>query len=245
MIGIYKITSPTGRVYIGQSININRRRLMYVGNHCKKQAKLYASLCKYGFDNHLFEVIEICDECKLNEREEFYIAHFNTFNTPNGLNLSSGGLNKRVSEETKIKISKGNSGRVRPDLSERNKSNIGRKASESQREKMKNIQTGKKHSPETILKMKESARLRAPRSEETRLKMSESAKKKIISDDHKSKLMAWAKSPKNLAKKVINSDTGVIYESAKQAALENSYKYDTFKSMLNGNRVNNSSFRYL
>jgi predicted GIY-YIG superfamily endonuclease len=59
MVGIYKITSPTGRIYIGQSTNIERRKVEYSGkNKCKKQAALYFSLVKYSFSEHIFEVVE-------------------------------------------------------------------------------------------------------------------------------------------------------------------------------------------
>ena len=48
MIGIYKITSPTKKIYIGQSINIEYRIESYKKLiRCKKQIKLYNSLKKY------------------------------------------------------------------------------------------------------------------------------------------------------------------------------------------------------
>ena len=48
MIGIYKITSPSNKIYIGQSINIERRFNSYKNlSHCKQQIKLYNSLQKY------------------------------------------------------------------------------------------------------------------------------------------------------------------------------------------------------
>jgi group I intron endonuclease len=72
MIGIYKITSPTGRIYIGQSINIEARFYVYKKKHCKKQPALFNSLSKHGVDNHFFEVIEECEISALNERERYY-----------------------------------------------------------------------------------------------------------------------------------------------------------------------------
>ena len=50
MIGIYKITSPTGRIYIGQSIDIEKRIIKYQNIKCKSQRLLYNSLFKYGFN---------------------------------------------------------------------------------------------------------------------------------------------------------------------------------------------------
>jgi hypothetical protein len=43
-IGIYKITSPTNKVYIGQSIKINERKRKYKKLDCKNQPKIYNSL---------------------------------------------------------------------------------------------------------------------------------------------------------------------------------------------------------
>ena len=41
--GIYKITSPTNKVYIGQSYNINKRVNHYSNLLCKGQPKLFQS----------------------------------------------------------------------------------------------------------------------------------------------------------------------------------------------------------
>ena len=48
MIGIYKITSPNNKVYIGQSVDIEKRLKRYKNLNCKKQSKIYNSLNKYG-----------------------------------------------------------------------------------------------------------------------------------------------------------------------------------------------------
>ena len=37
LIGIYKITSPNDKIYIGQSIDIDRRFIQYQKLKCKKQ----------------------------------------------------------------------------------------------------------------------------------------------------------------------------------------------------------------
>ena len=43
-IGIYKITSPSNKVYVGQSININARFKSYLRlSSNKKQSRLYNS----------------------------------------------------------------------------------------------------------------------------------------------------------------------------------------------------------
>lgn len=79
MIGIYKITSPTNKIYIGQSIDIKRRFSTYrrLNSQVSSSPKLYRSLLKYGYINHKFEVIEECSIELLNERERFWQEYYN------------------------------------------------------------------------------------------------------------------------------------------------------------------------
>lgn len=106
MIGIYKITSPTGKIYIGQSINIKRRLARYKSLQCHAQTKLYHSLKKYGFKSHKVEILRECEKTKLNELEIYYIDLFKTCTSFLGLNLRGGGANGKHSLETKRKQSK-------------------------------------------------------------------------------------------------------------------------------------------
>jgi group I intron endonuclease len=76
MIGIYKITSPTGRVYVGQSVDCESRWKNYSGT-CKSQTKLYRSFNKYGIHEHTFEIIEECLQSNLNSRERYWQEHYN------------------------------------------------------------------------------------------------------------------------------------------------------------------------
>lgn len=87
--GIYKITSPSGKIYIGQSTDINRRFYQYKKLACKKQPVLYNSLIKYGVEAHIFEIIEECEEDMLNERESYFIELHSSYR--NGMNCSLGG----------------------------------------------------------------------------------------------------------------------------------------------------------
>ena len=103
--GIYKITSPNGKVYIGESVNLKNRCKFYLSpNRIKKQRSIYNSLIKYGVDNHIFEIIEFCDSVNLKERERHFQEFYNSVN--NGLNCfysSTTNKLKKHSEET-IKI---------------------------------------------------------------------------------------------------------------------------------------------
>lgn len=89
--GVYQITSPKKRIYIGGSIDTERRKGEYSRLECKVQIRLYNSLKKHGWKNHKFEIIHLCKEKLLNELEMHYIKLFDTFNTPHGLNLTKGG----------------------------------------------------------------------------------------------------------------------------------------------------------
>jgi group I intron endonuclease len=103
---IYKITSPTNRVYIGQSININSRMRKYKNLKCEKQFKIYNSLKKYGFENHSFDIIKKCDIKDLNENERYYQELYDC--VENGLNcvyVETKVKKKIVSQETKNKQS--------------------------------------------------------------------------------------------------------------------------------------------
>jgi len=108
-IGIYKITSPTGKVYIGQSIDIPRRFKEYINLKCHQQPKLYYSLKKYGAKNHIFETLETCSANELDTKEIFYKLQFNTVSK--GLNCelydSKGGPR---SKEVRLKISNSKKG---------------------------------------------------------------------------------------------------------------------------------------
>lgn len=118
MIGIYKITSPTGRVYIGQSIDIERRFKQYSSlSSVKSSVKLYRSLLKYGWSGHKSEVIDKCEAEQLNNRERFYQELYNATSEEN-LNciLTETDCKKRVirkmTDKQKAQISKTHKGKV-------------------------------------------------------------------------------------------------------------------------------------
>lgn len=100
-IGIYKITNPKGKVYIGKSKNIEKRfKSYYKMQHCHQQIKLFNSLKKYGPENHIFEIVEECFVDQLNEKEKYYIKFYNSLD--NGLNLTIGGDGGIISKEAAI-----------------------------------------------------------------------------------------------------------------------------------------------
>jgi hypothetical protein len=83
--GIYKITSPSNKVYIGQSNNISRRIIEHNYRSKSKNLKLYSSIRKYGLENHKIEILFLSDnEYEKNRMESIYIRYYDTINV--GLN---------------------------------------------------------------------------------------------------------------------------------------------------------------
>jgi group I intron endonuclease len=100
IIGIYKIISPSGKLYIGKTKNFENRKKQYQNLKLKNQRKLFYSFQKYGYINHKFEMIEECKYDKLNNREKYWIKKLDSVNK--GLNLTwggDGGIQSKESEE--------------------------------------------------------------------------------------------------------------------------------------------------
>lgn len=109
--GIYKITSPSGKIYIGQSKNIKNRLKKYKSLSINKQPKIERSIKKYGWDNHNFEIIEECLLDDLNNRERYWQDFYNVLGE-NGLNCVLTRSEEKIfemSDETKKKIAYYNS----------------------------------------------------------------------------------------------------------------------------------------
>lgn len=97
---IYKITSPSGRVYIGQSKNVKKRIRDY--KNCKPSQKvLYRSLKKYGYKNHIFEIIiQGLSKEEVNLKEIELIKFYKDLNI--SLNISDGGYTDSNARKRKI-----------------------------------------------------------------------------------------------------------------------------------------------
>ena len=98
MIGIYKITNlVNGKVYIGQSVDIESRfRKHHTAPFNEKSSQykshLYAAIRKYSLDNFRFEIIEECLQSELNNREEYWVAFYQSYTNPQkGYNETKGG----------------------------------------------------------------------------------------------------------------------------------------------------------
>lgn len=96
---IYKYSSPSGKIYIGQTTNEALRKSQH-----KSQAKnnpkdyFHRAIRKYGFENFQYEVIfrtASKDESRLkfllNTMETYFIKKYDSNNPDKGYNLTTGG----------------------------------------------------------------------------------------------------------------------------------------------------------
>ena len=121
MIGIiYKYTSPSGKIYIGQTTQERRRRKTFLNiNKRYGGDKIDAARKKYGPSSFSYEVIErIKFNCsfdatlKLDELESFYIEKYDSYT--NGYNMTLGGYTTRgfkFTEEQRAKMSQARIGK--------------------------------------------------------------------------------------------------------------------------------------
>jgi group I intron endonuclease len=175
-VGIYRITSPSGRVYIGQSWNIKQRWFTYRSYAAHKQPLLQASLSKYGAHAHSYEVLMFLpatvEQRVMDKAEMFFIALFRECGI-RMLNLMSGGFGGKHSEETKKKIGEKSKGhpptstsfkkgesRPRTESWNRNISRglMGKKVSDATKKKLSEINTGEKHPQYGLTKSEETRR---------------------------------------------------------------------------------------
>lgn len=112
--GIYCIENiVTKKKYIGQSVSIYDRWSKHKSelNHgIHDNDYMQKAWDKYGEDNFIFSVLEICEIQELDEKEKYYIDLFDALNRDCGYNLKTGGQNggATVSEEIRKKMSEAN-----------------------------------------------------------------------------------------------------------------------------------------
>ena len=206
IIGIYKITSPSGKIYIGQSKHcLYRWKYHYSKLHCKRQRHLYNSLLKYGFNEHQFEILEECIVEELNNKEIYWIQYYNSTNKTIGLNIREGGNGKIFSKETRELMRQNALGNTN--------------------------MLGKIHSDKTKKLISQNRKGIKP-SKKTKKKMSESRKGYKHTTETKNKLSKANK----FTRKIKNMKTNIVHKSITQAAIDENISQSTIYRGLKNNR---------
>jgi group I intron endonuclease len=143
---VYKHTSPNGKVYIGITGQKPESRWRN-GTGYRGCNRFYNAICKYGWENIKHEILYTkLSKPQAEQKEMEIITLFDSTNEEKGYNIENGGnAVGSHSEQTKLKISKSNSGKKRsPEFIE-----AARKRMTGNRNCV-----GKTHSIDTIKKMK-------------------------------------------------------------------------------------------
>ena len=103
---IYKVTSPSGKIYVGQTVQPFKERIKCHKKVSSNCTLLKRAISKYG-DEMVYEIIEEVPIESLDERETYWIKELNSL-APNGYNCSTGGNDKKqLSQVLKDKIKDG------------------------------------------------------------------------------------------------------------------------------------------
>jgi group I intron endonuclease len=222
-IGIYKITSPSGKVYIGQSWDILNRFRKYKGlSSIKKQVKLYNSLAKYGYDAHTLEIIKLHNDTvsqeTLDNDEIFFIKLYKEQGFPL-LNIREGGLGGKLAQESieKMLTTRGKWNHTEETKLKISTSHFGIKQSEESKRKISLSKKGGTSSVDTRIKLREY---------------------QLNNDKAKIHLSTVSENNKKI---IINTETGIFYFGTKEASFAHNIKEGTLAKKLVGKELKNNT----
>lgn len=102
---IYKLTSPSGKSYIGQTRNsFDTRWKQHIRDaNCNSILPIHVAIRKYGPENFVNQILEEIPNAELNTKEQYYIQKYDTYN--NGYNCTLGGEgNCKIPDDIIIKL---------------------------------------------------------------------------------------------------------------------------------------------
>lgn len=143
VVGIYKITSPSGKVYIGQSWNIQERWRQHKNERAYK-GPLQMSFKKHGFGAHLFEIVHTLpidvDQSIVDAYEILYMELYKNCNAEL-LNVSPGGLGgkgykHREEDKKKMSIKAKMRGITQEEITRMHAANKGKPLSDDRKQKI-------------------------------------------------------------------------------------------------------------
>lgn len=249
---IYKITSPSGKVYIGSTIDIKKRWEKYYNLNCKQQRRLYNSFIKYGVKKHIFEIICETSLNNMLSTEHIIGIQYDVLGD-NGLNCNLPTLfsnSKIVSDASKKQMSIGAKKRFE-NQEEREKNRIRGIDKFKDHQKALNHSLGQKKRFANPIHL-ENHRKRAiirNNNEQFKQKARENAikqfSKKENRDKIREKVLEWYANG-NIAgasKIVLDTQTGIFYNSATEASRLLGIK--RLREKLNGTTKNKTSLIYV
>lgn len=218
--GIYKITSPTGRIYIGQAKDMISRWKTYkqLNSKTKRQTRLYRSLVKYTVENHTFEITEECPIEDLNCRERYWQDFYDVLN---------GGLNCILQEcgEKRREFSEGSL--------QKRELIVPRTISEEEKEATRIRMLGNTYNTGRV------------RPEIEKEKISKTMK--LLGIQAKENNSMWGKFGENNpnSKLILDTQTGIFYYGIKEASVAACIPYSSLKKIMCGDRINKTSLIYV
>lgn len=222
---IYRITSPSNKIYIGSTVNLQKRMGIYSGLHCNRQPRIFNSIKKYGFNNHRVDTLLVCDVSDRFKWEHYYGVMFDVLDGEYGLNtqipkgnemyfglsdearerIGKANKGKKISDETKRKMSKARKGKklgykLKPRTEEQRRNmslaQTGKKLTEEHKRNVSKGLLGRVHSEETKRKIAAWNKGRTY-SKETLKKMSDGQKGRTASEDTRIKMSKSQKGRKH------------------------------------------------
>ncbi|AGE49158.1 GIY-YIG catalytic domain-containing endonuclease [Acanthocystis turfacea Chlorella virus Br0604L] len=142
---IYRLTSPSNKSYIGQTIRPILKRFEEHQDPDSPCVAISRAIQKHGWENMKKEWIEIPDD-ELNFYEELLVALLGTL-APDGYNLREGGGNGKWCEEVKQKMSDSHIGITHTDIAKQKMStaHTGKNKTVEVKQKMSEAKTGENH----------------------------------------------------------------------------------------------------
>lgn len=255
--GVYLIISPSGRRYVGSSIDIEYRWSLYKRLNCGRQKMLYNSLKKHSPKNHKFSILFRCGYQDRFIWERFFGDLYLSLYDFGGLNLSLpkiGDSPASVCKETRDKISE-----KAKKYYQENPESIAKFREAAKRfrvnnpdkiQEMQDKATEAKRTPEYRAKRSEIAKgiFSSP---EARKENSERTKKRFENPEYRKaqsdRTRKYMSVPGNNAnsKKVINIETGEMFLSAKHLSSSIGINAKKLRNRLSGVVKNDTPYRYL
>lgn len=243
---VYKHTAPNGKVYIGVTGREPSERFMY-GHGYRNNIIFWRAIQKYGWTNITHEILyDDLEKDVAYDLEKEMIREYDSTNPAKGYNCSIGGkggtLGVHLSKKTRKKMSKSHTGKkmseeTKKKLSDQrmgeNNPNYGNVTSEETKKKLSES-IKRSFTPERKAKMSESMKNYIDTHPEYRQQMSERMKGEknrfygvhMCGKDNPNYGKKWTDEQKQAlsekkGNKILCVETGIVYNSQKEAALLN------------------------